>query len=85
MFIYSNIVDYESVGNVQTRLLRNVRDKGEFGEYIKKTFERPQFKKVAYDRIEEIDIFIRADDGNLMKFEFGNVAMSLIFRKIALG
>ena len=65
-FIYTNIVDFEVIGNTQTRLLRIVRAGGEFGENIKHTYTHPLYKKLSYDRLQEIEIIFRTDDGRLV-------------------
>lgn len=82
LFIYSNIVDYECVGNVFTRLLRCVRVQGAFGDHIKESYTYPIFRKLAYDRVKDIEILIKTDDGEFVKFEYGTVMMYLYFRKL---
>ena len=46
IFIYSNIVSNEIVGNQEVPLLRTVRCTGEFGSDIKEVFTAPYYKKL---------------------------------------
>ena len=82
LIIYSNIVDYEMVGNMETRLLRTVRTTGPFGEIINRTYDTPIFKKLSWDKFQEIDIVIRSDDGEYVPFEYGNVSIVIQLRGV---
>ena len=82
IYIYSNIVDYELVGNIETKLLRRVQANGVFGDHIEHRFSYPLYKKLAYDRLQEIEIMLCNDQGEPIKFEYGHVAMTLHFRQV---
>ena len=82
IFIYSNIVDFELVGDIQTRLLRTVTADGQFGDHIKHTFNYPLWKKLGCDRLKDIEIQMRTDNGKFVQFEFGQVMLYLFFRRL---
>ena len=81
IFIYSNIVSNEVVGNSQVPLLRAIRSTGQFGEDIQKVFISPYYKKVKQSEINEIEIKICDDLGELVKFEYGTVFLVIHFRR----
>ena len=80
-FIYSSICKESLVGNDYYPLLRTVTVQGEEGQYIDKTFENAQYIKLASDFLERIDIRITNDQGELVKFAYGKVILTLHFRK----
>lgn len=81
IFIYTNIVSNEIVGNQTVPLLRTIRCTGEFGNDIKEVFTTPYYKKIKKTEIHEIEIKICDTAGELVKFEYGTVFLVLHFRE----
>ena len=82
IYIYCNIVDFEVVGNIYTRLLRTVKTIGKFGAEIQHIYINPHYKKVSQTKVKDIEIMICDDQGELVKFEYGKVLLVLHFRKV---
>ena len=81
MYIYSSVVDNVIVGNTLAPLLRTVVVDGTFGDLREKEFFNPFYKDLSQGRIEDIEISIRDDKGQLVKFEFGKTLLKFQFRK----
>ena len=81
MYIYSNIVKDNLVGDRLVPLLRTVNVEGGDGDYIHKIYEIPHYLPLASDFIEHIEIRIANDQGDLIHFEFGKVIVKLHFRR----
>lgn len=80
IFVYTDIVDNVIVGDSLSPLLRNVVVNGTFGDIIEREFYNPFYKNLNKGRIEEIEISLRDDTGNLIPFEFGKTLLRLHFR-----
>ena len=82
IYVYINIVKNSIVGNMQVPLLRIVdKDNENFLQYVTKQFIDPQYIPLKYNNFKEIEISLRDDIGNLIKFRFGKVILILHFRK----
>ena len=81
MFIYSNIVETSLVGNAYVPLLRFVAVDSSHGSYISKLYENPYYLKLQSGFIQEIEIKICDEEGNLVKFEWGKIVIVLKFRR----
>lgn len=81
IYIYSNIVDDCVVGNTVAPLLRTVLVEGNYGDFVQKTYIHPHYLPISYNRINDIEISLRDDLGNLIPFEFGKVLVKLHFRR----
>ena len=85
VYLYTNIIQNQIVGNTQARLLRivpiNARN---FGEISHKYFERPQFHELACNNFSEIEIELRTETGKLFPIKYGTVVVQLSFRRKGL-
>ena len=83
LYIYSDIVDNQRVGDVIAPLLRVVcPDKQRMGETISEKYIKPYYLPVNKNFIETIDIQIRTTSGHLFPFLSGSpVVLSLHFRR----
>ncbi len=82
LYIYTDIISYEVVGNVRTKLLKRIQPREKFGEIIECLYAPPQYKKLSTYRFSEIEIIIRNDLGELVAFEYGDVFLVLHFKQI---
>ncbi|KAL9971087.1 hypothetical protein ACROYT_G023573 [Oculina patagonica] len=80
IYIYSNIVDSQIVGDVRAPLLRIVPAEGNNGSIINKNFDNPQYLPVGTKEFETIELLIRDDVGRKISFERGRVVITLSFR-----
>lgn len=75
------------LGNSLSSLLRIVAVDGnpaskKYGALIEKTYDSPMYVKVLPREINEIEIEIRTMTGQFVPFQFGNVTVTLVFRKV---
>jgi hypothetical protein len=81
LFVYTNIIKNILVGGIFTPLLRNVKVESGYGKYHEKLYDNALYIPLSTDVIKNIDIKICDDLGNLIKFEYGKVIITLHFRK----
>jgi hypothetical protein len=81
MYIYSDIIKKVFVGNTYVPLLRTVPIANEPDEYIHHTFVRPYYIPINQSFIEHIDIQLCDSLGELMKFKWGRIIVTLHFRR----
>ena len=82
-YIYSDIVEYQFVGNEQAPLLRIVPT-GEVNNklnFTSKIFDSPHYIPVARNNIDTIDIDIRNHLGDPIYFTSGEVVVKLHFKR----
>jgi len=84
LYVYCNIIENQIVGNALAPLLRVVNLQGQRLEIIDKEYDSPHYCNVLQKDINEIEINIRNDMGELVNFEFGRVVVKLHFKKAAL-
>ena len=81
MYIYSNLVRESLVGDSYVPLLRTVSVQGTEGSYIHKLYEKVHYCKLSSDFIQDIEIKIRDETGQQVRFRYGKVVIKLHFRK----
>jgi hypothetical protein len=81
IYVYSNIIKKVFVGNYFVPLLRTVPIANQPDEYIHHTFVRPYYIPINQNFIEYIDIQLCDSLGELMKFKWGRIIITLHFRK----
>ena len=73
MYIYSDIIEEQFVGDVKARLLRNVVTQKKFNEHVCINFNKPHYININATTINSINIKITDTKGELIKFsEFFN-------------
>lgn len=81
LFVYSDLVSSQIVGNVSVPLLRIVRTEGKDGDVVSKQYETPQYVSLERSYFSSIEIDIRDDTGGTVSFERGKVVVTLHFRR----
>jgi len=81
LFIYSDVMQFQLVGDVSAPLLRNIITEGEEDETIGKSFQNIHYFPVSRSEFETIEIDIRTDTGLEVPFEKGRTSAVLHFRK----
>lgn len=87
LFVYSNIVEPQLVGDTYAPLLRAVAiedDKKRGAQYQRSTYESPHYAPVITDEISTIEIFIKDDSGKTVVFATGKTVCTLHFRRKTL-
>jgi hypothetical protein len=82
LYVYSDIVKYQNVGDSCVPLLRvvPVDNAIQFGEYITRTFTTPHYVPVLKRNINTIEIDIKTDYSERIHFGIGKVYVQLHFR-----
>ena len=81
MYVYSNIVESQIVGDTRAQLLRMVSAQGKDGAIITRTFSNPHYLPLALNEFETVEIVIRDDSGRKVSFERGRVVITLDFKR----
>lgn len=81
MYIYSDLVEPQIVGDTVAPLLRVIPVKGHDGEMIHEVFDRPHYIPVTRKNFQTIETVIRTHTGRLMSFERGKLIVKLHFRQ----
>ena len=81
LFVYSDIIDNDIVGDELVPLLRSINVSGEPGAIIHEAFHRIYYKRVNRSNIQTIEIQVNSEKGAEVKFESGSVIAVLHFRK----
>jgi len=81
LYVYSDVVQSQIVGNSQVPLIRIVPAEGKEGDHITTRFTSPQYLPVSKKQFETIEIDIKRDTGEKVPFEFGRVLVTLHFRR----
>jgi hypothetical protein len=82
IYVYTNIVNYQYVGDSYSPLLRVVAvdNRPTFGEYISKTFTSRDYIPVSKQNIETIEVELKSDSGESIQFGSGKVVLKLHFK-----
>jgi hypothetical protein len=83
LYIYTNIIDYQFVGDSYAPLLRTImvnENVENYGKYISQEFQNTQYLPLRLNIFDYIEIDIRDDTGNPIHFEAGKVLIKLHFR-----
>ena len=84
LYVYSDLVRHQLVGDALVPLLRIVPTSGKLGEYIMQTFTRPYYVPVSKGYINSVEIQINNDTGKPVNFLSGKVVCVLHLRKCGL-
>lgn len=83
-YVYCNFVQDQIVGDTYAPLLRTIPVRGESGQVIEQTFDRPHYVDVNTDEIDVINIQLKNDVGEEIDFASGKVVCKVHFRQKAL-
>lgn len=82
MFIYSDIVDYQVVGDSYVPLLRSINIADTDKQYPIRLFDKPHYVRLSKLQIDDIEIAIKSDQDQPIPFTYGKVVIKLHFRPI---
>ena len=80
LYIYSDIVGYQLVGDSKSRLLKVIPVEGEQGNTVFKSFNHLTYVPVETKEFDQISIDIRDVAGRKIQFQRGRVIVNLHFR-----
>ena len=81
IYVYSDIVQNQTTGDVKTPLLRVIPITSKYGSIACVHYDRPHFIPLNRRYIQSIEINLRDDQGNLISFESGKVIVTLVFKR----
>ena len=81
MYVYSDIVSSEVVGNVRANLLRVVAPKGQPGEIVSENFVNPYYSDVRMRSFNTIKVLLKGDTGQPIPFKGCVVEVTIHFKK----
>jgi uncharacterized protein YccT (UPF0319 family) len=81
LYVYSDIVDHQYIGDESAPLLRFVAVEEQKDVYIDCVYDSPHYVPVIRNSIETIEIDIRSNYGEKIKFQSGHVLVKLHFRR----
>lgn len=81
MYVYCDLVQDERVGDTLAPLLRIVPIRGRHGKFITHTCEDVQYKPLRGGLLDNVEIDIRDDQGNVIPFAPGKLVVVLHLRR----
>lgn len=81
LFVYSDVIQAQVVGDTMVPLLRIVNVEGTYGETISKTFQDPPYFPISRKMIVCIEVNIKDHTGKNIPFESGKLIVQLHFRQ----
>jgi len=81
LYVYSNIIVPQIVGNVYRQLIRICDVTADHGDIVHQVFHSPNYLPVLVHELNTIDIIVGTDLGTVVPFLYGNVICKLHFRK----
>lgn len=80
LYIYTDIVEHQIVGDAYVPLLRCIPVRGETGDCVNNIYDKPHYIPVNKHHIDTITIEIKTDQNKNVSFRFGKVIVKLHFR-----
>ena len=80
LYVYTDIVDPQFVGDVKVPLLRIVNIQGDYGTNVHTSFRNLQYGPVKVNSFETIEMNIKNDRNENVSFESGKSIATLHFR-----
>jgi len=72
------------IGNTFANLLQVIAVEGQVGQVVEKNFSAPIFHKIMAKDMDILDIEIRSLTGREVPFDFGQVILTLQFKKTVI-
>lgn len=82
MYLYTDVIEYQSVGNAHAPLLRCVHITGSDRELVSVAYDRVHYVSVNKNSIGEICIELKDDRNTEVPFSYGKVVVKLHFRPV---
>lgn len=82
MYIYSDMIEYQSVGDSYVPLLRTVHIDGSSNDSVSVRFNKPHYVPVNKSNITDICIEVKDDQNKHVRFTYGKVVAKLHFRPV---
>ncbi len=80
LYVYCDLIQPQIVGNILAPLLRTVAISGEFGKTVNKVFLEPHYLPLRNKRFDTVQLSIKSDQNESVKFNFGKSIIKLHLR-----
>nr|DAC81253.1 TPA_asm: penton [Astyanax tetra cavefish adintovirus] len=80
MYVYTDIIHYQRVGDSFVPLLRCVHIRGKNNEIVTITYDKPHYVPVSKSLISDIVVEVKSDQDNHISFLYGKFVAKLHFR-----
>ncbi|KAL3117507.1 hypothetical protein niasHT_005578 [Heterodera trifolii] len=81
IYLKSGVIESMIVGNTFANLLQVIAVEGKSGSVVEKDFQSPLFHKIIAKEVDVLDVEICTLTGREVPFEFGQVVLTLQFKK----
>lgn len=85
LYIYTDIIEYQSVGDAHVPLLRCVHIDGENNKILSVRYDKAHYVPVNKTTITDITIEVKDDQNQKVRFTYGKVSAKLHFRPVKQG
>jgi len=82
MYVYTDIIQYQSVGDSYVPLLRCVHITGENNEIVSVRYDKPHYASINKEFITDITIELKDDQNREIPFSYGKVVVKLHFKPV---
>ena len=82
IYIYTDIVEHQFVGDKMAPPLRAIPVDRISGRHLYQIYKKPYYIPVTRQRIDTIEISLRTDFGEPLVFESGKVLVKLHFKRV---
>lgn len=82
LYIYTDIIEYQSVGDAYVPLLRCVHIDGENNKIVSVRYDKAHYVPINKTSITEISIEVKDDQNQKIPFTYGKVCAKLHFRPV---
>jgi hypothetical protein len=72
------------IGNTFANLLQVIAVEGQVGQVVEKNFTAPIYHKIIAKEMDVVDVEIRSLTGREVPFDFGQVILTLQFKKTVI-
>ena len=83
VYVYTDIVENQHVGDFKVPLLRVVPVRSKFNEINWIHYDKPHYMRLSRGNINSIEINIRDETGEYVSFESGKAVATLAFKRIS--
>ena len=82
LYVYCKLIEPQVVGSSLVPILRTVAIQGKHGDFIDKIFLAPHYLKLRVKSFDTIEIAVKNDSDETVRFNFGKVILKVHLRKV---
>ena len=82
LYVYTDIIEYQTVGDSFVPLLRCVHIAGDIHDVVTVRYDKPHYVSATKTHISDITIEVKTDQNQHVNFSYGKVVAKLHFRPV---